>query len=176
MNIFRRILNKIFGIPPVPPEPKIEPPKFGGDFPRPVSVTMKATQTVKQDPMAAAVARAKRDAEKTAVKGNVSSVSSSSTTPLSFGPFMDPLNPSSQLYLAADIDEPGRMHRVDLQDATTISDTTHRHVASHSEPLRSHSSHSSSHSSHDYGSSHHSHSSHDSYDHGSSNHGSGSDW
>ena len=143
MNIFRRILNKIFGIPPVPPEPKIEPPKFGGDFPRPVSVTMKATQTVKQDPMAAAVARAKRDAEKTAVKGNVSSASSSS------------------------------QH----QDATTISDTTHRHVASHSEPVRSHSSHSSSHSSHDYGSSHSSHSSHDSgsYDHGSSHH-SGSDW
>lgn len=175
MNIFRRILNKIFGIPPVPPEPKIEPPKFGGDFPRPVSVTMKATQTVKQDPMAAAVARAKRDAEKTAVKGNVSSASSSSTTRPAYDPLMDPLNPLSPLYVGVTVEEP--RHRVQHQDATTISDTTHRHVASHSEPVRSHSSHSSSHSSHDYGSSHSSHSSHNSgsYDHGSSHH-SGSDW
>lgn len=164
MNIFRRILNKILGIPPVPPEPKIEPPKFGGDFPRPVSVTMKATQTVKQDPMAAAVARAKRDAEKTAVKGNVSSASSSSTTRLSFGPFMDPLNPASQLYVAADIDEPDRMHRAHLQDATTISDTTHRHVVSHSEPVRSHSDH-------DHGSSYSpSHDSSPSYDSSPSHH------
>lgn len=145
MNIFRRILNKIFGIPPVPPEPKIEPPKFGGDFPRPVSVTMKATQTVKQDPMAAAVARAKRDAEKTAVKGNVSSASSSSTQ----RPFISLLDPTHPLYPFNGVrdDDAATQHRVQHQDATTISDTTHRHVASHSEPVRSHSSHSSSHSS-----------------------------
>lgn len=167
MNIFRRILNKIFGIQPVPPEPKIEPPKFGGDFPRPVSVTMKATQTVKQDPMAAAVARAKRDAEKTAVKGNVSSASSSSTTRLVYDPLVDPLNPLSPLYVGVTGEEP--RHRVQHQDATTISDTTHRHVASHSEPVRSHSSHVASHSSPSYDHSP-SHDSSPSYDSSPSHH------
>lgn len=153
MNIFRRILNKIFGIPPVPPEPKIEPPKFGGDFPRPVSVTMKATQTVKQDPMAAAVARAKRDAEKTAVKGSVSSASSSSTTRPAYDPLMDPLNPLSPLYVGVTVEEP--RHRVQHQDATTISDTTHRHVASHSSPSYDHSPSHDSSPSYDSSPSHH---------------------
>lgn len=162
MNIFRRILNKIFGIPPVPPEPKIEPPKFGGDFPRPVSVTMKATQTVKQDPMAAAVARAKRDAEKTAVKGNVSSASSSSTTRPAYDPLIDPLNPVSPLYMA--VDEPKR-HRVHHEDSTSLSDTVRHSTPSHSSPSSSDYHH------HDHGSSYSpSHDSSPSYDSSPSHH------
>lgn len=160
MNIFAYLYRRLFGGPAKKPEPKNEPPKFGGDFPRPVSVTMKATQTVKQDPMAAAIARSRADAKKTAVKGNVSSARSSSTQ-RPFESLLDPTHPLHPFNGLQDDDK----HHVLYQGATTISDTTHRHVASHSEPVSSHSSHSGSHSSHDSGS----------YDSGSSHHNSGSD-
>lgn len=179
MNIFRRVLNKIFGIPPAPPEPE----RPAEHFPRPVSVSMRVSQVTKQDPMAQAIERAKRDAKKTAVKGSVGSASSSTTRPVD--PLMDPLNPLSPISPLNPLNQvdPITPHRVHREDSTTISDSVRSSVVSHAEPVR-HSHHDSGyshHSSHDSGSSYDhssSHSSHDSgsYDSGSSHSSHDSNW
>lgn len=161
MNIFRRVLNKIFGIPPAPPEPE----RPAEHFPRPVSVSMRVSQVTKQDPMAQAIERAKRDAKKTAVKGSVGSASSSTTRPVD--PLMDPLNPLSPISPLNPLNQvdPIAPHRVHREDSTTISDSVRSSVVSHAEPVRHHDSGYSHHSHHDSSPSY-DHS--PSHDHGSS--------
>lgn len=135
MNIFRRILNKLLGIQKAPPEP--EAPAL---FPRPVSVSMKMTQTTKPDPMAQAIARAKRDAKKTAVKGSVSSSSSSSTT-RPVDPLMDPLNPISPLNPLNQVDDAPARHSVNSHISKGSSwEEASRH---HSSPSYDHHHHDS---------------------------------
>lgn len=164
MNILRRILNKIFGIPDAPAERPNEPVKLDATFPRPVTIALKSTQQV-MTPMQQAQERAKRDAKKTAVSGRVSSASSSSSRPID--PLLDPLNPISPLspLNPLNADDGSRIvgHRHHHQDATRISDDVCRSVPSHSEPVRHHDSGYSSHHdsspsydhspSHDHGSS-----------------------